>query len=246
MSGIRHVAVAPTETRRLSPGDEVTPHRHDDHQLIYASTGVLEVFVPEGTWFTPSVRAVWVPGGTIHHWQVHGATTVRMVGIPTAVMPSAEHVPALVAVDPLLRELMIACSEQGPAETPAARRLLRVLVDRVRPSHEAPTVLPTLQDPRLRDVQRVLESDMTASPSLSDLGKRVGASERTLSRLFGDELGMGYTAWRTQLRLHQAVLLLAEGRTVTHAAAACGFSSPSAFVSSFRTAFGRTPGSLYR
>lgn len=246
MSGIRHVAVAPTETRRLSPGDEVTPHRHDDHQLIYASTGVLEVFVPEGTWFTPSVRAVWVPGGTIHHWQVHGATTVRMVGIPTAVMPSAEHVPALVAVDPLLRELMIACSEQGPAETPAARRLLRVLVDRVRPSHEAPTVLPTLKAPHLKGVQRVLESDMTASPSLSELGRRICASERTLSRLFSDELGMGYTAWRTQLRLHRAVLLLAEGRTVTHAAVACGFSSPSAFVSAFRAAFGRTPGSLYR
>lgn len=246
MSEIRHVAVAPTETRRLSPGDEVTPHRHDDHQLIYASTGVLEVFVPEGTWFTPSVRAVWVPGGTIHHWQVHGATTVRMVGIPTAVMPSAEHVPALVAVDPLLRELMIACSEQGPAETPAARRLLRVLVDRVRLSHEAPTVLPTLKDPRLKGAQRVLESDMTASPSLSELGRRTGASERTLSRLFSDELGMGYTAWRTQLRLHRAVLLLAEGRTVTHAAVACGFSSPSAFVSAFRAAFGRTPGSLYR
>jgi AraC-like DNA-binding protein len=246
MSGIRHVAVAPTETRFLSPGDEVTRHRHDDHQLIYASTGVLEVFVPEGTWFTPSVRAVWVPGGTIHHWQVHGATTVRMVGIPTALMPSAEQVPALVAVDSLLRELIIACSEQGPAETPAARRLLRVLVDRVEPSNEAPTVVPTLIDQRLRDAQRLLEADMTASPSLAELGRAVGASERTLSRLFGDELGMSYTAWRTQLRLHRATLLLAEGRTATQVATACGFSSPSAFVSAFRAAFGRTPGSLYR
>lgn len=87
---------------------------------------------------------------------------------------------------------------------------------------------------------------MTASPSLAELGRRAGASERTLSRLFGDELGMGYTAWRTQLRLHRAVLLLAEGRTVTQASAVCGFSSPSAFVSAFRAAFGRTPGSLYR
>ncbi|MFJ4008241.1 helix-turn-helix transcriptional regulator [Streptomyces sp. NPDC090026] len=99
---------------------------------------------------------------------------------------------------------------------------------------------------RLRDVQRVLESDMTASPSLAELGRGAGASERTLSRLFGDELGMGYTAWRTQLRLHRAVLLLAEGRTVTQTAAVCGVSSPSAFASTFRAASGRTPGSLYR
>ncbi|MEU5599140.1 AraC family transcriptional regulator [Streptomyces sp. NPDC020298] len=87
---------------------------------------------------------------------------------------------------------------------------------------------------------------MTASPSLAELGRRAGASERTRSRLSGDELGMGYTAWHTQLRLHRAVLLLAEGRTVTQAAAVCGFSSPSAFASAFRAALGRTPGSLYR
>ena len=246
MPGIRHTPVAPTDARRLAAGDEVEPHFHDEHQLIYASAGVLEVFVPEGTWFTPSVRAVWVPAGTAHHWQVHGSTTVHMVGIPAAVMPSAEHLPSLVAVDPLFRELMIACSKNGSAETPEERRLLRVLVDRTRLSYEAPTVLPHLTDPRLRDVQQALESDMTASPSLSELGRRVGASPRTLSRLFADDLGMGYTTWRTQLRLHLATLLLAEGHNVTYAAAACGFSSHSAFVTAFRTAFGRTPGSLYR
>jgi AraC-like DNA-binding protein len=39
----------------------------------------------------------------------------------------------------------------------------------------------------------------TASPGLAELGRRVGASERTLSRLFRDEVGMGYTVWRNQL-----------------------------------------------
>jgi AraC-like DNA-binding protein len=246
MSGIRHVAVAPTETRRLSPGSDVTPHRHDDHQLIYASRGMLEVVVPEGTWFTPSVRAAWVPGGTLHHWQVRGATTVRMVGIPSVLMRSEQHVPALVAVDALLRELIIACAEQGPASTPAQRRLLHVLIDRVGFDDAAPTVVPTLRDPRLRAVQHILEADLTHSPGLAELGRAVGAGERTLSRLFREEVGMGFTAWRTQLRLHSAVRLLAEGRTVTQTAAACGYSSPSAFVSAFRSAFGRTPRSLYR
>ncbi|WP_306369034.1 helix-turn-helix domain-containing protein [Nocardiopsis sp. CC223A] len=57
---------------------------------------------------------------------------------------------------------------------------------------------------------------------------------------------MGCTVWRTRLRLHRTGLLPPEGRTVTQAAAACGFSSPSAFSTAFQSAFGRTTGSLYR
>lgn len=52
--------------------------------------------------------------------------------------------------------------------------------------------------------------------------------------------------WRNQLGLHLATLMLAEGKTVTQTASACGYSSTSAFVTAFRTAFGQTPGSLYR
>lgn len=252
MSDIRHLAEAPTETRSLSPGDEVDLHHHDDAQLIYASTGVLELLVATGTWFTPPTRAVWVPGGTAHRWQVHGMTTVHLVGVP--VRRGAERgttdglgaSPGLILVPPLVRELILACSENGPAQTLTERRMLDVLLDEVRPAPEPATVLPVLRDPRLRDVHALVEADLTDSPSLPELARRVGASERTLSRLFHDEVGMTFTVWRTQLRLHRANLLLAEGATVTHIAMACGYSSPSAFIQAFRAAFGRTPGSVYR
>lgn len=246
MTTIRHVPVAPTDTRELAPGDEVTPHRHEDHQLIYASSGVLEVFVPTGTWFTPAVRAVWVPAGALHHWQVHGAATVHLIGIPTAVMPMVDEQPTLVLVSPLLRELMIACSSNGPARTPAEKRLLRVLVDHIDPSPHAATMLPTLEDPRLCRIQEILEADISSPLTLPQLGRRVGASDRTLTRLFQDRVGMGFTVWRTQLRLHRATLLLSQGQSVSRVAADCGYSSASAFITAFRTAFGTTPGSLYR
>ncbi|MFL1429780.1 MULTISPECIES: helix-turn-helix transcriptional regulator [unclassified Nocardiopsis] len=246
MPKTRHVPTAPTETRFLASGEEVDPHRHDDHQVIYASSGVLEVVVDAGTWFTPATRAVWVPGGTTHHWRVHGSATVHLVGVPARSRGPRGGEPSLVLVHPLFRELLIACSQAGPAVSPAERRMLAVLTDQVRPAPEPATMLPVLRDPRLRDVQAVLEADLASSPALADLGRRVGASERTLSRLFHDTVGMGFTVWRTQLRLHRASLLLAEGRTVTQAAAACGFSSPSAFITAFQAAFGRTPGSLYR
>lgn len=52
----------------------------------------------------------------------------------------------------------------------------------------------------------------SASHGVAQLNRRVGASEHTLSRLFRDEVGMGYTLWRNQLRLHLATLMLAGGR----------------------------------
>ncbi|MEZ2388592.1 helix-turn-helix domain-containing protein [bacterium RCC_150] len=79
----------------------------------------------------------------------------------------------------------------------------------------------------------------TASPRLAELGRRVGASERTLSRPYRDEVGMGYTVWRNQLRVHLATLMVAGGRTVTQTASACGYSSASTFVTTFRADFGQ-------
>jgi transcriptional regulator GlxA family with amidase domain len=59
--------------------------------------------------------------------------------------------------------------------------------------------------------------------SLADLGHRVGAGERTLSRLFHEETGMSFPQWRTQLRIHRALLMLADGDSVLATATACGW-----------------------
>jgi AraC-like DNA-binding protein len=47
--------------------------------------------------------------------------------------------------------------------------------------------------------------------------------------------------WRQQLRLMQAMRLLAEGAKVTYAALEAGYSTPSAFISMFRKTLGTTP-----
>src|SRR6478609_8780837 len=103
----------------------------------------------------------------------------------------------------------------------------------------APAVLAA---PPLRDLADLLAADPADDRSLAELGRAVGAAERTLSRLFRAELGLGFPQWRTQLRLQHALVLLARGRSVTATAAACGFRSPSAFIEAFRHAFGTTPG----
>jgi AraC-like DNA-binding protein len=53
---------------------------------------------------------------------------------------------------------------------------------------------------------------------------------------------MGFHRWRTQLRVHQALVLLAEGTSVTDTAIVCGWSNPSSFIEAFSRAVGQTPG----
>ena len=101
---------------------------------------------------------------------------------------------------------------------------------------------PTLHPGRLRAIERILSQTPADATTLAGLGRQVGASARTLSRLWRDELGMTFYEWRTQLRVHHALVLLAEGHGTTHTAHACGWANPSGFIAAFTDLVGTTPG----
>jgi len=183
-----------------------------------------------------------VPAGTVHEHRAYGPTDLHLVGLPASENPVGLDAPAVLAVGPLLRELIIAYTAD-PGDNSAARGRIRgVLLDQLRQSPQQPIRLPVATDSRLAAVCEILYADPADGRGLSQLGADVGAAERTLSRLFRQEFAMTFPQWRTQLRLHHALILLADGEPVTSVAYRCGWSSPSAFIDIFRRAFGQTPG----
>jgi AraC-like DNA-binding protein len=124
----------------------------------------------------------------------------------------------------------------------AASRLRAVAVDELVLAPEQPLHLPVPRDPRLRALAGLLLRDPASPATLAELGHQVGASERTLSRLFHSELGMSFRQWRGQLRIHHALVLLASGRAVTDTALACGWANPTSFIDAFTAVLGQTPG----
>ncbi|MFK8911436.1 AraC family transcriptional regulator [Streptomyces sp. YS-3] len=232
----------PTTTRHLAPGTGVRAHRHEVHQVVYAGRGVLSVRTDAGTWVAPATRAIWVPAGTSHEHRAYGETALHTVGVPLDRDPLGLPRPAVLAVEPLLRELIIAYSSPEPKGTPEADRMLAVVLDRLRHAPEQPLHLPAPRDPRLAALCALLDDDPADPRTLGELGAAVGASARTLARLFRAEAGMTFPQWRTQLRLHHALVLLAGDATVTSVARRCGWSSTSAFIDVYRRAFGHTPG----
>ncbi|MEU6371087.1 helix-turn-helix transcriptional regulator [Streptomyces sp. NPDC046931] len=243
MQKIRHTPVAPTRTQRLPSGGEIDAHRHDDHQIAYASQGTIAVTTDAGSWIAPATRAIWIPAGTVHHHQAHGDLDLHLVGLPTTENPLGLDKPAVLAVNPLLRELIIAYTRTPEDNSPPHLRLRAVLLDQLKTSPEQPLHLPTPTDPLLRELHDILRANPADNRSLDTLGRQIGASARTLSRHLRDDLGLTYLQWRTQIRLHQALILLADHTPVTTVAHRCGWSSASTFINVFRRTFGHTPGS---
>lgn len=251
MSAARHRPRAATGSRPLRSGSSIEPHRHDDNQIVYASRGVLAVSTDAGSWIAPATRAIWVPAGTVHQHIAHGATTLHTLGLPVSDNPLHLDEPAVLSVSPLLRELILAyCGTGEPVpdigSTAETDRLRAVLLDQLRLCPQQPVRLPSARDPRLVAVCTILREHPAETSTLAELGARVGASDRTLTRLCRAELGMTFPQWRTQLRLHHALRLLAESLPVTRVAHECGWASTSAFIGTFRHAFGHTPGERNR
>lgn len=227
----------------MAAGDTIGSHRHDDHQIVYAGRGVLTVTTTAGSWVAPANRAIWVPSGTVHTHRAHGDVELHLIGLRTDENPLGLTDPAVLAVSPLLRELIVAYTSGENATADERTRMRAVLFDQLCVSRQEPLHLPTPSDPMLLAVCRMLEVDLGADRTLSDLGRELGASTRSLSRRFRRDLGMTFPQWRTQLRLHHALIMLAEGEPVTAVAHRCGWSSASAFIDVFRRALGYTPGS---
>ncbi|MFJ8729814.1 AraC family transcriptional regulator [Streptomyces bauhiniae] len=244
MQEIRHTPVAPTTTRRLASGGEIDAHRHDDHQIAYASRGVIAVTTDAGSWVAPATRAIWVPAGTVHQHQAHGELDLHFVGLPVDVNPLGLAAPAVLAVSPLLRELIVAYTRAPADDSPPRLRLRAVLLDQLRAAPQRPLHLPAPTTPVLRALHDILRADPADNRPLGELGHQIGASARTLSRHLRRDLGLSYPQWRTQLRLHHALILLAENTPVTAVAHRCGWSSASTFIDVFRRTFGHTPGRI--
>ncbi|WP_052865308.1 AraC family transcriptional regulator [Streptomyces niger] len=242
MREIRHESTAPTSARWLAPGTGIDAHRHDDHQIVYAGRGVLAVTTSAGSWTAPATRAIWVPASTVHSHQAHGELELHLIGLPADTNPLGLDEPTVLSVSPLLRELILACTRAPSDDSPEQRRLRAVLCDQLRVSPQQPLHVPTPSAPQLKAVCEILHADPADNRTLAALGRQVGASDRTLSRLFKADLGMTFPQWRTHLRLGHALALLAQDTPVTTVAHQCGWSSASAFIDVFRRTFGHTPG----
>jgi len=229
--------------KEFPAGFVIPRHSHPRAQLLYGVRGVMRVTTPVGAWVAPPRRAVWLPGGTPHEVRMASAVAMRTLYVDPGAAGDLPSNCVVVEVSELLRALILE-AVSIPLDYPPQGRdalVMALILTELRLIEAMPLHLPTPTDPRLIRLCAALAERPDDDSTLEIWGERVGASARTLNRLFLKETGGSFAIWRAQARLVAALELLAEGEPVARVAAKLGYASASAFTAMFRRALGATP-----
>src|ERR1700733_6368298 len=222
-------------------------HAHPRAQLLHAIAGVMIVRSVAGSWVGPPNRAVWLPAVLEHTVRMCGDVKIRTVFIdPNA----ASHLPrasCVIAVSPLLRELIVAAVGIPLDYLPDTRdeRLMRLLLDELRELDVLPLHLPMPRDHRVRAVCEALVARPDDASTAEQWAERLRVTPKTIHRLFYKETGLTFGHWRQQARLLFALERMAQGERIIDVALESGYASQSAFTAMFRKHFGIPPSSFY-
>jgi AraC-like DNA-binding protein len=212
---------------------------------MMSMSGTMMCEAAGGLWIVPPRCALWIPSSVRHGVKASGMIEGYSAFVDPALTSRLPSDCCAITVSPLLRELVIrsarfpALYPDGGIESHVATLLLDEIA--VAPVSKMQHV-PMPEEPRLRKVVDALIRDPADRGTLETWAKRVGLSERTMSRLVLQETGMTFGRWRQQIGIVCALQWMARGMSIQQVAIDLGYESAGGFVTMFRKAMGISPG----
>jgi AraC-like DNA-binding protein len=208
---------------------DVSEHAHGSDQLIYATSGLMEVFDDRSTWLIPPQFALWIPAGHFHRIHMPVPVSMRTLYLRTGLTTRPEPGCAVLHITPLLQELIL--------ETVRVRQLrvrnryecaLRdLLIFQLQIASPLPTFVTLPRDPRALCVAQAVLRNLAVPKTMLTLCAEAGVSGRTIERIFSKEVGFNFESWRRQVRLTRAVELLVSGCSIKEITYKVGYCQPS-------------------
>lgn len=237
-------AVVALHATRVTPEDwEHATHQHRRAQLLYTVRGIVNCEVEDGVWLVPPQCAVWVPGNLPHSARGSGTTECYCLFVDADAVAGLPQACCTITVSPLLRELLLKAVGLPELYALGSReeRLIATLLDELVAAPVEDLHLPMPRDPRLRRLAELLLSMPSERIAKGEWAARIGMSERNMSRLLQQQIGMSFGRWRRQLHIILALQRLAQGESVQAVALELGYEDASGFVTMFRKALGKPP-----
>ncbi|MHC6529883.1 AraC family transcriptional regulator [Vibrio proteolyticus] len=217
-------------------------HQHNKAQLLYAPQGCITFTIRRQQYVLPPTRAAWIPAGVPHCATMNNVVEYRSVYFDAHLAQAVDTDIRIVEVNALLQAL-IERMAFWPWDKPKhdMQNTCALFFEEFQQAPVQHLSLPLPEDRRLAAWLTKLHNDVTMPPPLNQVCQQVGASSKTITRIFQRETGMPYQDWRAQWRLLKAIEHLSGGAAVNDVADRLAFSSDSAFIAFFRQHTGRTP-----
>jgi len=236
------------KARRMEHQMDIQPHHHDWGQLVFSVTGAVRVSARQSTYIVPPSRAVWIPPGVTHAVSAIERADLRTLYLLPGLLDGEAWAQCRVLeVSPLLRELVLQLANDPMAtpDLPRERMLNALIVDELGRARALRLGVELPQDKRLRRLCEAMLTTPGRHASLEGWAAEVGASARTVSRLFREELGSSYAQWRSQVLLAHALSMAARRQPMSHIAAELGYASASAFTAMVTRTVGMPPSRFF-
>ncbi len=242
--------------RHLAADTRVDPHSHPWAQIAMSSKGVIRMTAGDSTYLVPPQRALWIPPGI-----EHVVTVVEDADLHTLYLhQDGDHTGPLRTADSdgawrqcrvleassLLREL-VAHLPLEPGNKPSTERercIGHLVLDELAHARPVRLGVDLPRDKRLRALCDSVLEDPARWVTLDDAARHVGASARTIARLFRAELDTTFVQWRQQVLLARALSMAARKLPMSTIAAELGYASASAFSAMVKRSVGMSPSRL--
>lgn len=239
-------------------GEKVIPmHIHEDkYQLMYAEGKCIRIYYETGkeikTIFIPARHFAWMPKGVFHSVEANHPDFILTSIFYTEVLPEDFYEKVGVyAANNLLIELLnyvqtwdgiVLANEEKKYST--LRCIMCILSEN---SHRKLSIeLPLAHETRLQVILNYMQDQLTEQTGIREISSRFGFSERTLLRLFQDDLRMSYAQYLKTLRVVKAIeLLTTTNLSINEIAFQVGYDSFPTFSNTFLEIVGVRP-KVYR
>ncbi len=222
---------------------KIVSHSHPWSQLSYSCNGVMHIETDDGTFVIPPEQALWIPSNIMHLHFYKQRSSNRSIYIDPVWSKELGDNVRMLTVDPLLKSLILAVSKwpDNYQETEQTERLTQVLIDRLAVAESDPLFMPTINDKRLFPIIESLNQDPANKLTIEQWAMKVGASSRTLNRLFNKYYGMGFSRWKQKLKILKSLERLNTDSTISDIAFELGYESTSSFITAFKKHMGCSP-----
>ncbi|TGV06355.1 AraC family transcriptional regulator [Alcaligenaceae bacterium 429] len=225
----------------------VPAHQHDCYHLLYAAEGLMRVEADSGEWLLPPTTAVWLRPQTDHAFFTYSQVRAHGLFIKAEISNHLADQDAVLHVSPLLRELIIALSQDTFTPPTLSRRhqlLSELLLEELQQQQPLPCYLPWPADPAMAQVCDALTANLSHSFTANDWADRLAMSSKSFHRHFERSTGMTFGRWRQQCRLLHSLPMLLDDAPIVSVALTCGYDSHSAYSVAFKKHFGVSPSSF--